>query len=1160
MTLTGNNPPGAPVVSAAASGAREIAVSVTGTTRTATIVRFTCAAFLQGSSAVLETQQVPIGDGGTREAVFSGLQEGTTYEFACDATGLYGTSTFSDKASALAVDVPAPPTVSTVTVSGAAELSVQLSFGNGSSSPADNVGCRAIQNSYLLGHADAEGGAVIVTGLTPGESYTFECNASNVAGASEYGAASSSGVIAVLPPAPPTLACLTPGTEEARVTVTDPALSDPRYAVATTVACFRTGDLLGSLVAALPVAGGWAATVGGLAKGEVATVQCKSLSELFPDDAAESNASTAFAPGESVTAVYQLRGGTGLTSLSHSDLRGFLDEQLINVASESIFVSTSTDGGGTFNTCVDHEGDGAGGSRRARRLTQAQTTLQVKARVLVDDTSSGANDAIVNSLGSLTGDLQSWASSATGSSVVGELIFGPLVLSPEYTDSALGMLEILPDGIGQTVPELDPPFNASFSGPYYVNITSETYRVAPQANSDLAFGVTVNDVEVGETFPRFTVEDVYPARQGYTVTVTAGDQTSVSSYFVLVSYPARDCSAACNNGFCNGITGQCECSEGYYDGSSGCSAFCPGASSAGNESAGKCSGKGRCCDSLVLSQPVAVREDWGCLSNLTDACVCEETYAGPDCAERVCPPCQNNRSCIEGSQDLDSVWSCDCGDEYSGEYCEGRACPNDCSFQGVCNTETGECTCNEGFGDDDCSWQLPSLVAIENAVEVSLVWGIKTFDEDNGVSTPVYNDPRLNLDASMQNWILETCSLARADKRLQVRQELPCWIEKFASDVTDSGAGFPVATASLENKTTDWFGQRENEGYKLDLGTTGAGYSGQVLYSRVRMRINIKETANVHDLQDEYLRWVEFVDGRNDLAPTQDMKMLMVSAGWTKMDVELTMVRSSITSVCLSIFISFGVVTLFTGNILLSSYTIVTIILSMMTLFFFLIWVVGTEFGPIQIIGLTTFVGLSVDYTLHTCHGYHESGHDTSRGKTTDSLMRLGPAIVGGALTTAGATVFLFFCWILPFYQLGVMLFLNTLITIFLTFFFLMPLLMIAGPRGECCDIYALLLCRAMRRALQDDMDDEDETPKDVTPVAKEPRGRTASGSQPVPPEKKDSAGDSSTGSPPETSLQDGQLPGQAPDVEESNEVYESNEVEGTQDPYEDERLPVASV
>ena len=80
------------------------------------------------------------------------------------------------------------------------------------------------------------------------------------------------------------------------------------------------------------------------------------------------------------------------------------------------------------------------------------------------------------------------------------------------------------------------------------------------------------------------------------------------------------------------------------------------------------------------------------------------------------------------------------------------------------------------------------------------------------------------------------------------------------------------------------------------------------------------------------------------------------------------------------------------------------------------------------------------------------------------NLIRLRPAIVGGAMCTACSSTFLFPCWIYLFAQLGVMLFSSTVIIVIYTFFLQTPLLMLAGPTGDCCGAVSLLLCRRPRR------------------------------------------------------------------------------------------------
>merc|ERR1719473_2363683 len=97
---------------------------------------------------------------------------------------------------------------------------------------------------------------------------------------------------------------------------------------------------------------------------------------------------------------------------------------------------------------------------------------------------------------------------------------------------------------------------------------------------------------------------------------------------------------------------------------------------------------------------------------------------------------------------------------------------------------------------------------------------------------------------------------------------------------------------------------------------------------------------------------------------------------------------------------------------------------------------------------------MSIDYVLHLAHGYNTAHGDNRREKVEEALVHMGSALLGGAMTTAGATAFLFPSWIYLFHQMGVMLFANVIIALMFTFFFLSPLLSICGHSGHTGDIY----------------------------------------------------------------------------------------------------------
>eukprot|EP00746_Dinoflagellata_sp_MGD_P018815 gnl/MRDRNA2_/MRDRNA2_143667_c0_seq1.p1 gnl/MRDRNA2_/MRDRNA2_143667_c0~~gnl/MRDRNA2_/MRDRNA2_143667_c0_seq1.p1 ORF type:complete len:512 (+),score=63.43 gnl/MRDRNA2_/MRDRNA2_143667_c0_seq1:129-1538(+) len=151
----------------------------------------------------------------------------------------------------------------------------------------------------------------------------------------------------------------------------------------------------------------------------------------------------------------------------------------------------------------------------------------------------------------------------------------------------------------------------------------------------------------------------------------------------------------------------------------------------------------------------------------------------------------------------------------------------------------------------------------------------------------------------------------------------------------------------------------------------------------------------------------------------------------------------------MSVMLTLCSLVIFTRNLIISVYTLVTIILIVMSLLGFLFSFLAWPFGAIEAIGVIIFVGMSVDYCLHVAHGYDHAHYFTRDEKISDMLIHVAASVVAAAGTTAGSTVFLWFCNIYIFKQLGIMMFANTTIAVLLTFFFLVPLLSKAGPVGH---------------------------------------------------------------------------------------------------------------
>jgi len=255
--------------------------------------------------------------------------------------------------------------------------------------------------------------------------------------------------------------------------------------------------------------------------------------------------------------------------------------------------------------------------------------------------------------------------------------------------------------------------------------------------------------------------------------------------------------------------------------------------------------------------------------------------------------------------------------------------------------------------------------------------------------------------------------------------------------------------------------------FSADIGTEKTGYTGNVRFMQVRMRVDMKTTEDPQKIKLLMDEWVAFVEKLNGASKTKKAKVgnaLLVSATFTSTDTTLRIVSSTLSSWIMSNLICLVSVLLFTQNIMISLYTMLAIVLIVATLLGVIFGIAQYPFGAIEAVGVTIFVGLSVDYCLHTAHGYSGSKSVTRKDKVMDMLTSLGISIAGAAVTTAGSCIFLWFCHIFLFVQLGVMLFANCLIAILFSLFFLSALLMIGGPLGKQGELLHTLTCKCCKK------------------------------------------------------------------------------------------------
>jgi predicted RND superfamily exporter protein len=93
--------------------------------------------------------------------------------------------------------------------------------------------------------------------------------------------------------------------------------------------------------------------------------------------------------------------------------------------------------------------------------------------------------------------------------------------------------------------------------------------------------------------------------------------------------------------------------------------------------------------------------------------------------------------------------------------------------------------------------------------------------------------------------------------------------------------------------------------------------------------------------------------------------------------------------------------------------------------------------------------GLAVDYIVHVVEAYNMSEFKTRHDRTRDALKRIGISVLSGAVTTLGASFFMFFSQILFFMQFGTFIFCTVGFSLVFALFFFPALLSICGPSED---------------------------------------------------------------------------------------------------------------
>jgi predicted RND superfamily exporter protein len=204
-----------------------------------------------------------------------------------------------------------------------------------------------------------------------------------------------------------------------------------------------------------------------------------------------------------------------------------------------------------------------------------------------------------------------------------------------------------------------------------------------------------------------------------------------------------------------------------------------------------------------------------------------------------------------------------------------------------------------------------------------------------------------------------------------------------------------------------------------------------------------------------YNTWNKWMEKTWDGAPAELKGAFQTNKGrtdnaWVFMHTQEVLLSGAFVGICVSLAIAYVVMTISTFNPYLA-------FLATLNIAFVVCCILGGtylrgwEMGTIESISATILVGLSVDYVVHFANAYIESGTETRLDALQDGLIEMGGTILGGAITSLGASFMLFICQFQYFAKFGFFMFVTIFMSFIYVFLFFVPLLAIIGPDKKCC-------------------------------------------------------------------------------------------------------------
>ena len=302
------------------------------------------------------------------------------------------------------------------------------------------------------------------------------------------------------------------------------------------------------------------------------------------------------------------------------------------------------------------------------------------------------------------------------------------------------------------------------------------------------------------------------------------------------------------------------------------------------------------------------------------------------------------------------------------------------------------------------------------------------------------------------------------------KEEVNCFMIGFKEYLKQINVPFPVPQKKFDDYMQKWFQSRAENPVNLASLPPSQQFEKKVFIKDNKVQgfvIEANSTMIYYDsayltVQEKYRAWDQWAVRWQKKTP-ESIKAWFHSCGgnvpaWVFMHTQEVLIENAFIGVLVSLFIAFVILTISTLNACIALLAIIDIACVVAVILGF-VYVIGWELGQIESIAATVLVGLAVDYVVHVANAYMEAKKKDRESRVKNALTEMGGTVLGGAVTSLGASFFLLLCNFQYFAKFGVFMFMTIGLSFLFVFFFFIPVLLLIGPEEGCCNLRRIAQC-----------------------------------------------------------------------------------------------------